>query len=148
MGNWQPPAHIRPVAIGVAIEEGRLLVVEVAERDGSILGYRPPGGGIEFGERAEDALHREFFEEMCARIEIIAPPQIIENFYTLNDARGHEIIFAFPIRVLTRSLIETPTFVIQEPDGSSDRAQWIDLDEFGEEKKRLLPAGLLVEHPR
>ena len=41
-----------------------LLLMVVRSDDGAIKGYRPLGGSIEFGERAADALKREFTEEL------------------------------------------------------------------------------------
>lgn len=63
--------------------------------DGGVKGYRPLGGAIEFGERAEAALHREFREELDRSLSDVRLLGVMENLYTHEGAPGHEIIFAF-----------------------------------------------------
>ena len=95
MSQWQPPQHIRPVAIGIVEADGRLLLMAVRDRTGALKGWRPLGGAIEFGERAEEALVREFREETG---EEIAPPEllgVLENQFEHNGVRGHEIVFVY-----------------------------------------------------
>ena len=43
----------------------------VRDDQGNIKGYRPPGGGVEFGETAAEAVQREFTEELGFAIEIM-----------------------------------------------------------------------------
>jgi 8-oxo-dGTP diphosphatase len=60
--------------------------------------WAPPGGGIEFGERAEKSLQREFFEETGLRIkvnkllvvcEFVKPPfHAIELFFAVTPTGG------------------------------------------------------------
>lgn len=63
-GRWIPPKCIRPIAIGLCVEDGHVLLMEVRDGRGDIVGHRPPGGGIEFMESAEAAVIREFAEEL------------------------------------------------------------------------------------
>lgn len=61
--------------------------------------WAPPGGGVDFGQSATEALAREFQEETSLRIkpgeflfacEFISPPlHAIELFFNVNDAVGN-----------------------------------------------------------
>jgi SAM-dependent methyltransferase len=51
-----PVRCIRPIVIGVALRDGRLLAVEGRDPDKHERFYRPPGGGLDFSETSEEAL--------------------------------------------------------------------------------------------
>lgn len=57
------------VAVAVFIQrtDGRILLIRRANEPGAGL-LAPPGGFIDIGERAEDAVHREVLEEVGLRI--------------------------------------------------------------------------------
>lgn len=69
-GSWRPSKSIRGKAITLAKHNNRLLVCEVLNDDGNHKGWCPLGGGIEFGETAENALKREIHEELECGIHI------------------------------------------------------------------------------
>ena len=54
--------------------------------------YRPLGGGIEFGEYGIDAIQREFQEELGVDLNNLKYLFTMENIFTLNGNRGHEIV--------------------------------------------------------
>lgn len=60
---------------GVSIKEGNILLVE--QKKGPYTGKLDfPGGGIEFGESPEQALRREFVEEVAMEFDSL---QLIDN---------------------------------------------------------------------
>ncbi len=59
---------IRPGAKGFVIHDDRVLFIEEELPNGDIF-YDVPGGGIDFGERLEDGLRREIFEEVGLKVE-------------------------------------------------------------------------------
>ena len=61
---WRPCPSIRAISIGVVRRGEEVLVVAVRDDAGAIKGWRPLGGAIEFGERANEALNREIEEEV------------------------------------------------------------------------------------
>lgn len=85
----------------------RVLALCLFTRDGNILGakgvdtvkdevfFRPFGGGVEFGESAEQALRREIQEELGK--EVLEPQLlgVVENLYTFEGKHGHEVVFVF-----------------------------------------------------
>lgn len=67
----------RPGAYGVAHgADGRLFLVRTKD------GLEIPGGGIEPGEGAEEALRREFLEETGYELEAVTPWLCIQQFLT------------------------------------------------------------------
>ena len=71
---WRPNNTIRGKVIGLAKHENRLLVCEVLNDDGVLKGWCPIGGGIEFGETAQEALKREIQEELRCDVSITNDP--------------------------------------------------------------------------
>jgi len=140
MNVWRPRQSIRPVAIGLLRDGDRLLVAEVPNDDGSVKGWRPLGGGVEFGETAETALKREFLEELSVEIEIDGPPTIFENLYEHAGHIGHEIIFAFPIRVIDTTVTAERRFQIRDNE-TPVWVEWIEITRF-ETGEALLPTAL------
>ncbi len=58
------PGQIRVLALGIIWRGDELLLAEGYDPSKRQTFYRPLGGGVEFGERASDALIREFDEEL------------------------------------------------------------------------------------
>lgn len=54
--------EIRPIVLGLAIKNNKILVQEGFDKISKKTFYRCLGGGIEFLEKSEDALKREFSE--------------------------------------------------------------------------------------
>ena len=136
---WRPRQTIRPVAIGVIRRGAELLVFDVRNDAGAIIGWRPLGGSIEFGERAEQALRREIFEEVS---EPVTEPRLIavlENLYTHHDVRGHEIIFVFETAFANPETYRREQFDIKDA-GAELTARWFDSARFREGCEQL-PSG-------
>jgi ADP-ribose pyrophosphatase YjhB (NUDIX family) len=140
--RWRPAPRIRPLAIGLARRGDRLLVMRVFDDSGALKGVRPPGGAIEFGETAAAALAREFREEFGCEIAIEGPPAVLENLYEHHGAPGHEIVFAFPIRVVDDALAMAERFLLGEGNGVIVDAEWFDLARIRSGEVALFPAGL------
>jgi 8-oxo-dGTP pyrophosphatase MutT (NUDIX family) len=64
---------LRRGVVGVAAREGRLLVIRRSEFVEAPGAYCFPGGAIEPGETQEDALRREFHEELAVEANPIRP---------------------------------------------------------------------------
>ncbi len=123
--------RIRPLAICIFSHRGRILVGEFTRPGTSARFYRPLGGGIEFGERAIDTLHRELREELGAEIQDLRYLGALENIFTYNGEMGHEIVLVFD-----GAFVDTATYDLPILYGSEDvadfpiRAMWKRLEEF------------------
>lgn len=137
---WRPPAIVRPIAVGVVWRGDDLLVMAVTDDSGAIKGWRPLGGAIEFGERAADAVRREFAEELGA--EIVEPRliDVMENIYQHERATGHEIVFVFETRFAEETMLRRDRFVYDEGTGPV-AAAWVGIDRF-DDRAPLFPLGL------
>jgi ADP-ribose pyrophosphatase YjhB (NUDIX family) len=134
---------IRTVALAVCSHRGRILVERGYDH---VLGepfLRAIGGGVEFGERAVDALAREWREELGLSLEAPALLGVIENVFTSNGRAGHEVVFVFSARVADAWVYERDELASTEPDGTRHEALWVPLDELRRGPVPFKPAGLL-----
>lgn len=87
---------IRVLALAVLRRaDGRILVEKGEDTKKGEVFYRPLGGGVEFGERGEDALKREFREELGKEIVVRGFLQAVENIFVWEGRPGHEVILFF-----------------------------------------------------
>jgi 8-oxo-dGTP pyrophosphatase MutT (NUDIX family) len=134
--------HIRPIVVCVCRRGERILVFEGRDSVKQQTFYRPLGGGIEFGERGEEGVRREFREELGAELLEVHFLGMLGNVFTCEGRRGHEIVLVFDGRLAEASLYEKEVFAGDE-EGTPFRAMWKSLDEFGPGKAPLYPDGLL-----
>lgn len=116
--------------------------MRVLDNHGALRGVRPPGGSVEFMETAAAAVAREFQEEFGWAIAIEGPARVLENLYEHHGQPGHEIVFAYPIRVLAAAAYARDRFTIDEGNGAVFEAEWFDLTRIRSDEVALFPAGL------
>jgi ADP-ribose pyrophosphatase YjhB (NUDIX family) len=80
-------------AVGVLVDRQRLLVHRAEMDDFWTL----PGGRVEFGESAGDALARELEEELGVSVEVGRLVWVVENFFAYRGEQYHEIAFYFQV---------------------------------------------------
>ncbi len=133
---------IRPIAIAIVHNGDRILVFEEHDHVKRHTFYRPLGGGVEFGERGHDAVVREIREEIGA--ELVDPRYLgtLENLFTLNGERKHEIVLVYEGALANRALYEIATMEGQEADGSKFKVLWKPQSDFVA-AATLYPDGLL-----
>jgi ADP-ribose pyrophosphatase YjhB (NUDIX family) len=139
---WRPHEKIRVIAIALIYHNGRLLVEAVHNDDRSIKGWRPPGGGMEFGETAEQTLGREFMEEFGAAINVGKRIAVIENHFAHGGKRGHEIVFVHDAKLREDTLTKREEFMFNE-NGDPALARWVKVEDFTSGAETLFPAGLI-----
>ena len=83
---------IRAVAIAVIKRKNDVLAVACHDPVKNEKFYRLPGGGIEFGEKAAEALQREFKEEIGVEISVGKKLGVYENIFTFGNQKGHEVM--------------------------------------------------------
>ena len=114
--------EIRPIVLGLAIKNNKLLVSEGYDKVKHQTFYRCLGGGIEFLEKSSDALKREFLEEINVNIIVKDFLGVSENIFTYNGKNAHELVFYYSI-----------------DDHGKCTAMWVDIDEFKNKNKILYP---------
>jgi len=136
-------SRIRPIAICVIQKDASLFLMECHDSVKKETYYRPLGGGIEFGERGEAAVRREFKEEIGAELKNLSFLASIENLYTLEGKPGHEIVLVFKADFIDPSFYEVPERPIIENGVPCDKAVWKPFKLFQEGKAPLYPEDLL-----
>ena len=90
-----PQARIRVIAICIVLHHDHLLMAEGYDSVKDEVFYRALGGEVEFGELAAEAAARELREELGRDIEVGELLGVVENRFTLEGQRGHEIVFEY-----------------------------------------------------
>jgi 8-oxo-dGTP pyrophosphatase MutT (NUDIX family) len=110
-------SRIRPLALAVIRRGEELLVFEAFDTVKRERFARLLGGGIEFGERAEEALRREFREELGAELESVRLLGLLENIFTYEGRPYHELVLVYEAGFVDETLYGHDTFVVlDDPD--------------------------------
>lgn len=128
--------EIRPIALGLAIKNNKLLVSEGFDKVKNETFYRCLGGGIEFLEKSEEALKCEFLEEINVDITVKNFLGISENIFTYQGKKAHELILFYSIEISDENYQEEYKVI---DDHGETIAKWIDIDEFKNKNKILYP---------
>lgn len=134
-------ADIRIKAMAVLRRGDHILVNEVREPDGTLVGFRIPGGHVEFGEKTAQTLVRELREETGADIENLRPLATLENIFVYARLQGHEVIVVYAADFADAGMYAREMIAAQEDDGSAFDLVWRDPDDLPEGLP-LFPAGL------
>ncbi|MBM3127075.1 MAG: NUDIX domain-containing protein [Chloroflexi bacterium] len=133
---------IRVIALAVFRRDDEILVNEWYDSVKRETFYRPPGGGVEFGERVIDTLRREMREELGAEIRDVRLLQVTENLFVRNGKLGHEIVWIHDAAFVDPAFYARDEFLIDE-NGTRGRAVWKSLREFERGVASLYPDGLV-----
>ncbi|PEB40593.1 DNA mismatch repair protein MutT [Bacillus pseudomycoides] len=133
MGGYY--VYPRAKAFGIVLHNERILVQE------SEAYYRPLSGSIEFGEKSDETVIREFKEELNEQVEITTYLGCLENIFYANEEIGHEIIQLYSLHFVDTSLYEIKTIPIINGEPHT-YATWIPITTFLNQEKVLYPNGL------
>lgn len=139
--KWTPPSRIRVIAIGLVIRQNHLLVFEGFDDKRQSFYYRPLGGEIEFGETGEQALKREFLEEINQPIDQIEYLETLENHYQLEDVQGHELVRVYRVSLVNPGAYNQD-YLISEPGQLPLQTRWLNLTQLAQKPEQLVPKGL------
>lgn len=120
--------HIRPLAVAVVRNGNKVLAMKAYDQKKKQTFYRLLGGGIEFGEKAEDAVIREWQEELGVTINITARLGVEESIFTYEGWQGHEIVFFFAAE-LPQASDYGREFKIIEKGGETSEIVWVEVNE-------------------
>jgi len=142
--------RIRTLALALIHRGGDILVFEGFDTVKPETFYRPLGGAIEFGERAEDALRRELREEIGAELQAVRYLFTTENLFTHQGQPGHEIVLVFEATLADPGLYERASMTGHEDGGVPFTALWKPISDFAPGGPPLYPDGLLerIEAPK
>lgn len=109
----------RPSAYAVILHEDKVLLVNTR----STGKYSLPGGGVDLGERLENALRREVSEETGLEIEINRFYGFREMFFYYNplDEAFHSFLFFYLCRPLSLEVCTDEAV----DDGEVERPRWV-----------------------
>lgn len=131
---------IRPIALGIAKKDNKILVGIGYDKVKKQTFYRALGGGIKFGETSKDAVKREFQEEIYADITVGKLLGVTENIFTYQGKTGHEIVFLYSIEIPNNNFKND--YEINDEVGKYN-AVWVSIDDFKSGKKIIYPEGFL-----
>lgn len=111
---------IRPTVYGIIPNDGTILLVSTRHTGK----YHLPGGGIEPGERMEEALKREVREETGIEIEVGQFVRFKEEFFYYDplDKAFHSFLFFYVCRPKTFDLVDDS----QVDDEEAEKPRWVD----------------------
>lgn len=136
-----PRSSIRATALAIVVWRDHLLAAHYPHFGDAF--YRPVGGGINFGERAVDALHREVREELNRRVEVVDRLGVSENIFELDGEPGHQLMFEFVVRwPAGEEPDDLSPIVGQEDNGEVIDARWLPLERVFAGEYTLYPDGL------
>ena len=135
--------NIRPIAIGIFIRDGAILVFEGHDGPNDRIFYRPLGGGIDYGEHSRDTLVREMREEIGAEVTALRYLGTLENIFVHEDEGGHEIVQVYVAEFVDPSFYEQREMTGVEDDGTPFKVLWKPLTDFKNGGPPIYPDGLL-----
>jgi 8-oxo-dGTP pyrophosphatase MutT (NUDIX family) len=137
---------IRPLAICVFWRGGRILAAKGYDAVKKQIFYRPLGGAIEFGETGTETIARELKEEINANVRKLRYLGMLENIFTFNGEKGHEIVIVYDGDFVDKSFYKRDGIEGHEDNDDAPlfTAYWMKLEDFrGKHAPPLYPTGLL-----
>lgn len=128
-------------AMCLFVYKGKLLLYENISGEG-IRFYRPPGGHIERGEYAHQAVQREVKEELGAKITNVTLWRVIENIFATKSKLRHEYVFCFTADFVNKEFYEKKQ--IDSYDGEKKRVLcWYGKEDVVKHKMFVVPTGIM-----
>jgi mutator protein MutT len=132
------PDRIRPIAIAIVRDDdGSLLVTSAVDPVTGRTFARPPGGGIEPGERAAEAIVRELDEELGVAAQSPRLLGVIEHVFEFAGRSLHEHVFVLEVDVAPDASLPSVT-------DADHPVWWLPASRFHDPRVVLVPEGLLA----
>ena len=128
--------EIRPIVLGIVRKGNKLLVSKGYDKSKKQEFYRCLGGGIEFLERSEDALIREFNEELNINIKVGKFLGICESIFNYKGKNAHELVLLYDAYIDDKDYQEKYKVI---DDESETEAVCIEINRFKDKELTLYP---------
>ncbi len=128
--------EIRPIVLGIVRKDNKLLVSKGYDKSKKQEFYRCLGGGIEFLERSEDALIREFKEELNINIKVGKFLGICESIFNYKGKNAHELVLLYDAYIDDKDYQEKYKVI---DDESETEAVWVEINRFKDKELTLYP---------
>ena len=132
--------QIRPIVLGIVRRGNKVLVQRGYDKVKKETFYRFLGGGIEFQERSDEALKREFKEELDMDINVGNYLGLKENIFVSNGKKAHELVLIYNAEIFEKDYKEEYHIV---DDGVEVDALWVDIDKFKKKEFILYPENIV-----
>ena len=148
----QPEPQINAVALGVVLRDNHIPLEPMAKWLNVGLMWRSIGGFTEFGEGSEDAVVREFKEELNRDVEVVRLLEVSEHLFEFEPdsgpLRGHEITVLYELRFAAHDeptdLEPIASFEHDAPAGDEHSiARWLPTSELLAGEHPVYPANLM-----
>lgn len=139
MNGEREARRIRNIAVGLVVKDGHVFAEEYPLIEGHHRFVRAIGGGIEFGERAADAVAREFREEHGVEVTDARLLAVTENLFEIVGVPGHEVVHVF--EVTCPELEALPSSARLRALDTDAWASWYPLTDLLAEDPPFYPAG-------
>lgn len=139
-------AHAKPRVVALALirraESNEILVSNSRDETIGVRFHRLFGGGVEFGERGEEALRRELLEELGVELGMARLAGVVENLFVFEGLPGHEVMLVYETEFADASLYAKELF--QGIEVEPKVGVWRDLD-HPDADVPLYPPGLFEQ---
>lgn len=117
-------------ACAMIIDNGRIL----AMRDERSPYYYLPGGRVEMGETAENAVIREVQEELGITPKIVRPLWLNQAFFTedVDNIHYHELCIYFLMDIASTGLLEKGDKFTSKEGQRTHRFEWLDFQRLAD----------------
>jgi len=120
-------------------KDGKILVSKGFDKVKNEHFYRFLGGGVDFFETGKSAVRREIKEELHSEIENLEIIDVIENLFTFEGIKRHEIVFFYVGDLVNKELYKQNKIHVVEDTHEFD-AEWISIDGILQGSLPLYPA--------
>lgn len=117
---------IRTISVAIVRNGNKILALSGYDCKKDEFFYRLLGGGVDFGELSEQALVREFKEELGVDIKVKSLIKVVENIFNFEGKSGHEVCFVYDVELLDKTLYEKDEIPMIEKEHNNKFATWVD----------------------
>ena len=134
--------RIRPIAVSIIRNNNAIFAYQRQDDVTKEKFYRLVGGAIEFGEKSDIALEREFKEELSLSLSNIRFLSSFDSIFKFNNQKMHEIVYLFDSEFEDKSVYQEDKIQGLEGDRTFE-AEWISISDLINKKYTIYPEEIL-----